>query len=170
LKFVPSAIRFLPGNKNWSIPPVASSASQKIRRLPERQEIAPAVPAVIQAVFKLSPHCGGSLTRFGSQKDHSAVGSFCNHVLFEKLSGVEDRFKELEGLLSDKNILLEIRAGTGGDEAGAFASDLFRMYSRYAESAGWKVETMEQHTPSASGAIKEIIALISGQGLQPAQV
>ncbi|HET6932674.1 MAG TPA: PCRF domain-containing protein, partial [Candidatus Acidoferrum sp.] len=43
----------------------------------------------------------------------------------------------------DKNIILEIRAGTGGDEAGIFAGDLFRMYSRYAESQGWKVEVME---------------------------
>jgi peptide chain release factor 1 len=61
----------------------------------------------------------------------------------------------------DKNILLEIRAGTGGDEAGIFAGDLFRMYSRYAESQGWKVEVMES-SPAAMGGVKEIVAAIQG--------
>ena len=61
----------------------------------------------------------------------------------------------------DKNILLEIRAGTGGDEAAIFAGDLFRMYSRYAESQGWKVEVMES-SPSSMGGVKEIVAAIQG--------
>jgi peptide chain release factor 1 len=61
----------------------------------------------------------------------------------------------------EKNILLEIRAGTGGDEAGIFAGDLFRMYSRYAESQGWKVEVLES-SPAAMGGVKEIVAAIQG--------
>jgi len=61
----------------------------------------------------------------------------------------------------DKNILLEIRAGTGGDEAGIFAGDLFRMYSRYAESQGWKVEVIES-SPASMGGVKEIVAAIQG--------
>jgi peptide chain release factor 1 len=61
----------------------------------------------------------------------------------------------------DKNILLEIRAGTGGEEAAIFAGDLFRMYSRYAESQGWKVEVMES-SPSSMGGVKEIVAAIQG--------
>lgn len=61
----------------------------------------------------------------------------------------------------DKNILLEIRAGTGGEEAALFASDLFRMYSRYAERHGWKTEILDQN-PTGLGGLKEIIALISG--------
>src|SRR5579864_4617653 len=61
----------------------------------------------------------------------------------------------------DKNIILEIRAGTGGDEAGIFAGDLFRMYSRYAESQGWKVEVMES-SPASMGGVKEIVAAIQG--------
>lgn len=60
-----------------------------------------------------------------------------------------------------KNTLLEIRAGTGGDEAALFAADLFRMYSRYAESKGWQVEVMSSN-PIGIGGFKEIIALISG--------
>ena len=61
----------------------------------------------------------------------------------------------------EKNILLEIRAGTGGDEAALFAADLFRMYSRYAEKKGWKVEILSSHETGIGG-FKEIIALISG--------
>jgi len=61
----------------------------------------------------------------------------------------------------DKNILLEIRAGTGGDEAALFVADLYRMYGKYAEAQGWKVEVMSS-SPSEAGGFKEIIGLISG--------
>lgn len=63
--------------------------------------------------------------------------------------------------LDEKNILLEIRAGTGGEEAALFVADLFRMYCRYAEKMGWKIEIMSQ-SDSDTGGYKEIIALISG--------
>ncbi len=63
--------------------------------------------------------------------------------------------------LDDKNILLEIRAGTGGEEASLFAGDLFRMYSRYAERMRWKMEIMSGHE-SDSGGYKEVIATMSG--------
>ena len=62
----------------------------------------------------------------------------------------------------EKNIFLEIRAGTGGDEAALFVADLIRMYSRYAEMQGWKVEVMSSN-PIGIGGFKEIIVLISGQ-------
>ena len=61
-----------------------------------------------------------------------------------------------------KNIFLEIRAGTGGDEAALFVADLFRMYSRYAEIKGWKIEVMSSN-PIGIGGYKEIIVLISGE-------
>jgi len=61
----------------------------------------------------------------------------------------------------EKNVIVEIRAGTGGDEAGIFAGDIFRMYSRYAESQGWKVEVMES-SPASMGGVKEIVAAIQG--------
>lgn len=63
--------------------------------------------------------------------------------------------------LDEKNTILEIRASTGGEEAALFAADLFRMYTRYAEIKGWKVEIMSE-SPSDSGGYKEIICLISG--------
>ncbi len=64
--------------------------------------------------------------------------------------------------LDEKNTLLEIRAGTGGEEAALFAADLFRMYCRFAERNGWRVEIMNE-SPSDTGGYKEIIALISGE-------
>ena len=64
----------------------------------------------------------------------------------------------------EKNIFLEIRAGTGGDEAALFASSLFRMYSRYAERQGWTAE-MVSSSPTGIGGFKEIISLISGKGV-----
>ena len=74
---------------------------------------------------------------------------------------------ELKGLLlpedpnDQKNIILEIRAGTGGEEAALFAADLFRMYAKYAELKGWKTEIMSEHA-AGMGGVKEIIVLISG--------
>lgn len=63
----------------------------------------------------------------------------------------------------DKNVILEIRAGTGGDESGLFAGDLFRMYSRYAEKNGWKLDVLSANEGEVGG-YKEIIAKIEGQG------
>jgi peptide chain release factor 1 len=63
----------------------------------------------------------------------------------------------------DKNVVVEIRAGTGGEEAALFAADLHRMYSRYAEDQGWKVETLSSN-PTGVGGLKEIIFGISGEG------
>jgi peptide chain release factor 1 len=63
----------------------------------------------------------------------------------------------------DKNILLEIRAGTGGEEAALFANDLFRMYTRFAERRRWKVEIMSLSSASAGG-LKEVVAAVEGKG------
>jgi peptide chain release factor 1 len=89
----------------------------------------------------------------------------------EELAALQQREKEcqkdLQFLLmpkdpnDEKNVLLEIRAGTGGNEATLFASELFRMYSRYTERTGWRVEIMEEH-PSEVGGFKEIIAIVEG--------
>ena len=62
-----------------------------------------------------------------------------------------------------KNVIVEIRAGTGGEEAALFAGDLFRMYTRYAETRNWQVEVMAQHLTGVGG-LKEIIALVHGKG------
>src|SRR4029078_1591433 len=80
--------------------------------------------------------------------------------------GLEERLKIL--LLprdpnDDRNVLLEIRAGTGGEEASLFASELFRMYTRYAETRRWRVEILSS-SETGLGGLKEIIASIEGQG------
>ena len=86
----------------------------------------------------------------------------------ERLDGERERLEaELVELLTpkdpndEKNALLEIRAGTGGEEAALFAGDLFRMYTRYVERLGWKVEQMSR-SESGTGGLKEVIAMISG--------
>jgi peptide chain release factor 1 len=87
--------------------------------------------------------------------------------LKETLAGLEARIQLLllpKDPNDDKNVLLEIRAGTGGDEAGLFAGDLFRMYARHAETAGWKVEVMSSTPAGGMGGFKEVIALITGRG------
>jgi peptide chain release factor 1 len=91
----------------------------------------------------------------------------------EELTDLGHRKEQLEGQLKKlllpkdpndaKNVIVEIRAGTGGEEAALFAGDLFRMYARYAESRNWKVEILTHH-PTGVGGIKEIIALIHGDG------
>lgn len=82
-----------------------------------------------------------------------------------KLDKCEEDLKELlspKDPNDEKNVLLEIRAGTGGDEATLFAQELFRMYTRYAERGGWKVQMMSAHE-SGVGGFKEIIAMIEGE-------
>ncbi len=91
----------------------------------------------------------------------------------EDLPALEERKTVLENELAmlllprdpndSKNTFLEIRAGTGGEEAALFAADLFRAYCRYAESKAWRVELMSSSTASAGG-IKEVVALIHGEG------
>ena len=85
----------------------------------------------------------------------------------ERLSELETEIRVLllpKDPNDEKNIFLEIRAGTGGDEAALFAADLFRMYSRYAETQGWRVEVMSSN-PIGIGGFKEVIALVKGKNV-----
>ncbi|MEN6469499.1 MAG: peptide chain release factor 1 [Smithella sp.] len=92
----------------------------------------------------------------------------------EEIPILQQEMADLEGKITvlllpkdphdDKNVFLEIRAGTGGDEAGLFVGDLFRMYARYAESQGWHVEVVSSSPAGGMGGFKEIIAQIEGKG------
>ncbi len=92
----------------------------------------------------------------------------------EELVNLRSKLPEIERQLKihllpkdprdEKNIILEIRAGTGGEEAALFAADLFRMYSKYAEKKGWKVEVIDAH-PTGLGGFKEVIASVQGRGV-----
>ena len=87
--------------------------------------------------------------------------------LEERLAGVQEELKVLlipRDPNDEKNVVLEIRAGTGGDEATLFASEIFRMYNRYAETQRWKVEVLST-SESGVGGLKEVIAIIEGQGV-----
>jgi peptide chain release factor 1 len=96
------------------------------------------------------------------------LGPLAREELPELVKQRTDMEQQLRVLLlpqdpnDDRNTVLEIRAGTGGEEAALFAADLFRMYARYAEPRGWKVEVLSR-SEAAPGAYKEIIALVSGQ-------
>lgn len=94
-------------------------------------------------------------------------------MLKEEINSLKKSMPELEHEIKlllipqdpndDKNVILEIRAGAGGDEAGIFAGDLFRMYSRFAERNRWKIEIMSM-SDTGVGGVKEVIALIKGSG------
>lgn len=91
----------------------------------------------------------------------------------EELNELTDQVEELEARLKillipkdpndDKNVIMEIRGAAGGDEAALFAGDLFRMYNRYAESQGWKIDIIETSSTGVGG-FKEIIFMINGNG------
>jgi peptide chain release factor 1 len=85
----------------------------------------------------------------------------------ERLAGLEQKLRIAllpKDAADEKSAILEIRAGTGGDEAALFAGDLFRMYQRYAEAKGWRVEIVSA-SEGALGGFKEIIAEIEGRGV-----
>ena len=100
-------------------------------------------------------------------------------MLKEEIAELEERQENLEHRLQvllipkdpndEKNVIVEIRAGTGGEEAALFAGTLFRMYSRYAEENRWRVEIMSSN-PTELGGFKEVIFMIEGRSLQPPEV
>jgi peptide chain release factor 1 len=100
----------------------------------------------------------------------AALREMAQEELTSKQADRETLLQELKVLLipkdpnDEKNVILEIRAGTGGDEAALFAADLFRMYSRFAERQGWKLEVMSS-SDSGAGGLKEVIASINGRGV-----
>jgi len=87
--------------------------------------------------------------------------------LEQRIAATEQQLKSLlvpKDPNDERNVVLEIRAGTGGDEASLFAAEVFRMYLRYAESQGWKVDVISK-SHSSIGGLKEVIAVIEGQGV-----
>jgi peptide chain release factor 1 len=101
-----------------------------------------------------------------------AEDSEMKQMAFEEVRSLEEKATAIEHAIQalllpkdpndEKNVILEIRAGTGGDEASLFAGELFRMYSRYAETQGWRVEVIES-TPSSAGGMKDVTAAIQGK-------
>jgi len=142
-------------------------------------------PAVYARTAKAASELAETVQKFEEYKDLLTRLSEARHILSEdsdremrelaqaevdelsaRQAAVEE---ELRGLLvprdpnDDKNVFLEIRAGAGGDEAGLFAADLARMYTKYAERQRWKVEVIDAH-PTGIGGLKEAVLLIQGRG------
>jgi peptide chain release factor 1 len=117
-----------------------------------------------------------AVTRDIAQTEELVAGSDpdMRELAAEELRGLVERRDALNGDLKvllipkdpndQKNVMLEIRAGTGGDEAALFAADLFRMYSKYAERQGWRLEVMSSNDTGVGG-LKEVIATIEGRGV-----
>ena len=104
----------------------------------------------------------------GEEKDEE-LRALAKEELWEARREKEAQAAKLKELLlpkdpnDEKNVVLEIRAGAGGDEAALFAAELFRMYRQYAEHRGWKVEIDDFHE-SGLGGMKEVIATVRGRG------
>lgn len=117
---------------------------------------------------KLSGELTTSLELIANETDAELLAMAKEDVarLKEEISRVEAELKVLllpKDPNDDRNVIVEIRAGTGGEEAALFGAELYRMYTRYAETKRWKIEAMDS-SPTDLGGIKEIIALISGTG------
>jgi len=135
---------------------------RKISR--EHSEITPIVEQ-----YRAYEKCESDLKEAQAMLSDPEMKEFAQEEIEAGKKRVEEIALELQKLLlpkdpnDDRNIFLEIRAGTGGDESALFAGDLFRMYSRYAERQRWKVEVVSA-SESEIGGYKEIIAKIEGQG------
>jgi peptide chain release factor 1 len=114
------------------------------------------------------------LTDLETMRDDKGSDGEMRALAASEIDGVEEKIEGLKGDIrilllpkdaaDDKNAILEIRAGTGGDEAALFAGDLFRMYERYAAGHGWRIEIVSA-SESEVGGYKEIIATVSGKGV-----
>ena len=142
-------------------------------------------PAVYARTAKAAAELAETVSKFEDYKSVLARLSEARHILAEdsdremrelaqaeidELTARQTKLEEeLRGLLvprdpnDDKNVFLEIRAGAGGDEAGLFAAEVFRMYTKYAERQRWKWEVIDSH-PTGVGGLKEVIALVQGRG------
>lgn len=148
-------------------PAVANNQERFRRLMKEQSDLTPLVNA-----YKEYKKCGqdaeDSLAMLEEETDEDM-----REMLKEELSGAKKRIEELEEELKilllpkdpndDKNVIVEIRAGAGGDEAALFAAEIYRLYVHYAESQHWKVETMNVDEIGIGG-MKEVNFMITGQG------
>lgn len=145
--------------------PEIFSNQEKYKRLSKSHaELAPIVAAFREYKEVLAQIEENSELLRDSDPEMRELAESENDRLKESKLELEDKLKVLllpKDPLDEKNIILEIRAGTGGEEAALFVADLFRMYSRYAENNNWKVEFMSLHE-TGTGGFKEVIASISG--------
>ena len=148
-------------------PNVTENQTRFRKLMKEQADLGPLVEAY-QQYKKAKQDIEDSLMLLEEEKDEEM-----REMVKEELSDARKRVEELEQELKilllpkdpndDKNIILEIRAGAGGDEAALFASELYRMYVNYAESQKWKVEIISLNE-NGIGGFKEVVAMITGKG------
>ena len=148
-------------------PNVTENQTRFRKLMKEQADLGPLVEAY-QQYKKAKQDIVDSLMLLEEEKDEEM-----REMVKEELSDARKRVEELEQELKilllpkdpndDKNIILEIRAGAGGDEAALFASELYRMYVNYAESQKWKVEIISLNE-NGIGGFKEVVAMITGKG------
>jgi peptide chain release factor 1 len=153
-------------NKALASPEIASDSAKYQKTAKAHAEIAPIVEKY-REYKDLTKGIADSKAMLVDEKD-SEMRAYAQDELNQLESRVKTVEEDLKVLLlpkdpnDEKNIILEIRAGTGGDEATLFVAEIFRMYTRYAETQGWKVEVLSSSESSAGG-LKEVIAIIEGK-------
>lgn len=147
--------------------PQIVSDQEKLRKLSkERSDLTELIEAYNEYI-KVEKNIEGNkeIINSSNEKDIVELAEMELEELEEKKSQLEEEIKMLltpKDPNDDKNVIVEIRAGTGGDEAGLFASDLFRMYSRYSELKHWKLEIIDINE-SIMGGLKEVVFNLSGK-------
>ncbi len=148
-------------------PSVAENQNRFRRLMKEQADLAPLVEAYSE-YKKAKQTVEDSLILLEEESDEE-MRELAKEELTDAKKQIEDLEQELKILLlpkdpnDDKNIILEIRAGAGGDEAALFASELYRMYVNYAEGQHWKVELISVNE-NGIGGFKEVVAMITGKG------
>jgi peptide chain release factor 1 len=158
--------RFEELNAALSSPEIVNDSANYQKTAKAQGEIAPIVEKY-QEYKKVRQGIAESRTLIAQESDPEMVAMAEEelHSLEAQLTIAEEELKVLllpKDPNDEKNVILEIRAGTGGDEATLFASEIFRMYMRYAETRHWKVEVLSS-SESSVGGLKEIIAIIEGK-------
>lgn len=152
-----------------SDPAIVSDQAKYIALGKERRELSAIVDA-FKEYEQVLKNIEGNQEIIDANEDKELVEIAENELkeLKEKRIEIEENIKVLlipKDPDDDKNVIVEIRAGTGGDEAGLFAADLYRMYSRYAELRGWKKELIDLNDTGGLGGIKEVVFGLSGESV-----
>jgi len=155
-------------NEQLADPNIISDQSRMISLSKERRELEEIVRA-FNEYEELMRHIVGNQEIINTSDDKELVELAESELkeLYKKLAELEEKIKLLlipKDPDDDKNVIVEIRAGTGGEEAGLFAADLYRMYSRYAEKRNWKKELIDLNETGLGG-IKEVVFSLSGDGV-----
>ncbi|MEJ5351520.1 MAG: peptide chain release factor 1 [Melioribacteraceae bacterium] len=155
-------------NEQLADPNIISDQSRMISLSKERRELEEIVKA-FNEYEELMRNIVGNQEIINTSDDKELVELAESELkeLNRKLAELEEKIKMLlipKDPDDDKNVIIEIRAGTGGEEAGLFAADLYRMYSRYAERRGWKKELIDLNDTGLGG-IKEVVFSLSGEGV-----